>query len=1001
MIPILLDWFWFLLLVVVCGTALWAFVVWWKKDRYTRQRFAFQGFAGLSGFALLYFYSLLAGNSIFGIIANILAKPFGINIPSSPLSPFEAVLIFAVLLVLSYVYLEVFKHWDGLKSIAQHEQEQNNEPLDILKEIHIFIKHSEKLTPYLEQYEQSSNLLERPESLTWHERARQLWILKHRSYLIKSEYDPAYKCWLGEEKNTGAIVLLIYHHEMPQSEEIQKSIKYAHQIVEARKAVGVELIFAVKNGCDDSIPEHPEHKLIFTCESELLKDLVDFSDYFLDVNYRVNHTKLTDSDFTLQDMYTPSLYRSKKDDVNQSETLESFIKHWLNNSTDSHQLAVLGEYGQGKSTTSLLLCYHLIQEKRNNPSVRIPILIELRGKTLRTMPPEELLSIWAGKYRIDPQALLHLHLAGHLLLIFEGFNEIDLSGDTETRIAHFRPLWQLNYENAKIMITGRPNFFLDSNELQLALGNEEHTKTLYLAPFTLQQIEQGLRNVAPKTRTEILALAKKDEKFYEVVSRPALLYIVAILWEREQLSQREHVNSAMVIELFIQQTLRRQQKKHDERAFMILNSAERFYFMMGIAAYMAAKKLPNQITKQQLNEAVSLLIDVIPDAVSRNVSATSRENNTPLRGSARSDWVNHPKEIIDKINNDVRSCGLLITDLSKDGTFKFAHKSYMELLQAKVISELFSEGIHGRSIASIWNLGIHSLQTSNESMSFLAELLMEHLHKQGINEEKVIAKKLWEMLVIGKCLNCYLITTHLVKARELCSYWLANKLLILFGLDRVPVVSLTLFSFMLGLPILTASITVGILRNDYSIVFKGGLFTAALWLVLILALSERVGKLLKFMDRILSGLFDSDKLKYQLNKHVKVRSDFISILESTAARLASMSLKSESQTDAFIFTFATTLASIAIVHAPKEVVFDNALWLTVVHDSLIVLPINIIIFAVVHLLNATRYSTFFGQLEVWYRACVNLKFSHETIEQVVGKGIFSLLVKSEEKRKQA
>lgn len=971
MIPILLDWFWFILLVVICFTALWAFVVWWKKDRYTRQRFAFQGFVGLSGFALLYFYSFLAGNSAIGVVVNILAKPFGINIPSSPLSPFEAVLIFAVLLVLSYVYLEVFKHWDGLKSIAQHEQEQNNEPLDILKEIHIFIKHREQLTPYLEQYEQSSNLLERPESLTWHERARQLWILKHRSYLIESEYDPAYKCWLGEEKNTGAIVLLICHHEMPQSEEIQKSIKYAHQIVEARKAVGVELIFAVKNGCDDSIPEHPEHKLIFTCESELLKDLVDFSDYFLDVNYRVNHTKLTDSDFTLQDMYTPSLYRSRKDqdifsirdDVNQSETLESFIKHWLNNSTDSHQLAVLGEYGQGKSTTSLLLCHHLIQEKRNNPSVRIPILIELRGKTLRTMPPEELLSIWAGKYRIDPQALLHLHLAGHLLLIFEGFDEIDLSGDTETRIAHFRPLWQLNYENAKIMITGRPNFFLDSHELQRALGDEEHTKTLYLAPFTLQQIEQGLRNVAPKTRTEILTLAKKDEKFYEVVSRPALLYIVAILWEREQLSQREHVNSAMVIELFIQQTLRRQQKKHDERAFMILNSAERFYFMMGIAAYMAAKKLPNQITKQQLSEAVSLLVDAIPEAVSRNVSATSKENNKPLR--TRLDWVNHPKEIINKINNDVRSCGLLITDLSKDGTFKFAHKSYMELLQAKVISELFSEGIHGRSIANIWNLGVHSLQTSNESMSFLAELLMEHLHERGVNEEKVIAKKLWEMLVVGKCLNCYVITSFLVKVRKLCSHWLADKLLVLFGLKRSVHIAYMLIVVLLSIPL---EFLMSVLFNIQFLIPM---------LIGITVLTLFVNRLLPITDKKTLSSYEESGIN--VVKNYEIITFIIPALLITI--LYGISL---------IFLLASLMATGWLFYeAGVIVILSVAVYLFV---SAIVLE-SILLFGV------NNYSL--KSLYIWYRACVNLKFSHETIEQVVGKGISALLVKSEEERKQA
>jgi len=104
----------------------------------------------------------------------------------------------------------------------------------------------------------------------------------------------------------------------------------------------------------------------------------------------------------------------------------------------------LGEYGQGKSTSSLLLCYHLIAQLAEQPDTRIPILIELRGKNPHTLTSEELLATWAHHYDISIQALLHLHMAGRLLLIFEGFDEIDLSGDTEARISHFRTLWRLN-----------------------------------------------------------------------------------------------------------------------------------------------------------------------------------------------------------------------------------------------------------------------------------------------------------------------------------------------------------------------------------------------------------------------------------------------------------------------------------------------------------------------------------------------------------------------------
>lgn len=426
----------------------------------------------------------------------------------------------------------------------------------------------------------------------------------------------------------------------------------------------------------------------------------------------------------------------------------------MQDNNTERQLALLGEYGQGKSTASLLLCYHLIRQLTEHPDTRIPILIELRGKNLRSLTSEDLLSTWAGHYGIDPRALLHLHMAGRLLLIFEGFDEIDLSGDTEARISHFRTLWQLNYRQAKIIVTGRPNFFLDSRELRRALGNTEQTHTLHLAPFNRDQIAHSLRKADQSTRTEILDLAQRDGKFYEVVARPSLLYVVSVLWQREDLSRRHRIDSALVIDRFIRHSLKRQQTKHDDRPFMVLNSAERHYFMAGIAAYMAARGLPNQIDGRQLEEAVDQLVTAIPDMVSQNVDAVGNEDARPLRSPARLDWQTKRPEIMRKINTDVRACGLLVTDPTKDGNFKFAHKSYLELLQAQTISRRFStdatERRSGHSIANTWKLNIGDLQDSDAAMGFLAELLREALHKRGISEDPALAKGLWDILVIDK-----------------------------------------------------------------------------------------------------------------------------------------------------------------------------------------------------------------------------------------------------------
>src|SRR5205823_14204530 len=128
------------------------------------------------------------------------------------------------------------------------------------------------------------------------------------------------------------------------------------------------------------------------------------------------------------------------------------------------------------------------------------------------MSIEDILAGWAFPYRIDPLAVMKLLIAGRIFLILEGFDEMALIGDSETRIAHFRTLWNFSYPNAKILITGRPNFFLDDKEMRAALGiykptvGDPYCEALQLQPFTLKQIELALRATPATARNEILSL---------------------------------------------------------------------------------------------------------------------------------------------------------------------------------------------------------------------------------------------------------------------------------------------------------------------------------------------------------------------------------------------------------------------------------------------------------------------------------------------------------------
>lgn len=895
----------------------------------------------------------------------MLLQPFGIELPGPSLSlePLEAVLIAAFLGVFTYTYLQMFKHWHawgGQKSQAQHEQEQDREVARVLRDIVLLLnpkpQSRKKLAPHRGDEEQAASVLEKPESLTWHQRARQLWLLRNRSYVFDpGRYDPAHNCWLGEEKNTGALALLACFHQTPTGQTLPELAAYARKVAKREQRTGIDLIVALKNDGSLSGKQYSDCKLTVTSEARLLEGLVDFSDYFDDIAYRAERNKQVDGELTLADSYTPSLYRREKAGEVQDATLEDAILAWLGDNT-RRQLALLGEYGQGKSTGSLLLSHRLIREAGSELPARIPILIELRGKTLRTLSPEELLASWALHYRIDVQALLHLHMAGRLLLIFEGFDEIDLSGDIEARVGHFRTLWRFNYDQAKIIITGRPNFFLDSAELRRALGSGEDTQTLYLAPFDLPQIATALRAAEPGVCDEILALARRDAKFLEVVARPSLLYGVTVLWRSEGLGQRSNINSAVVIDLFIRQTLKRQQKKPnqpDEASFMVLNSAERHYFMAGVAAYMAAKGLPNQIDKQQLEEVVQLLVAVIPDAVSRSVSTLNNEDARPLRSEKRLEWGSQRVAIMDKIATDVRSCGLLVTDLSKDGAFKFAHKSYMELLQAQVIDGLFAEdGLEqrsGRSIANTWKLKIDSLQESDEAIAFLAELLSERLRRQGISEGAAIAKGLWETLVIGKLTprhtTASLFKSIVVSAASRLAAWLVER----FGVER-EVMN----------------------KVGGSVLLLLGLFTLTLASVTVPA--------------FLSGAPNAVVVAATVVAVFTFRRDSVGPITS-AVGIAAMVLASFMVEALFV----AKLVNLGWL-------WPAALLLAILY-VLIGLYLGWLVGVAVDLLGAQRLRVS-KRLRLWYRACQNLHLPVVDMEQTVGKGMLILLASLELQRGQ-
>jgi len=284
---------------------------------------------------------------------------------------------------------------------------------------------------------------------------------------------------------------------------------------------------------------------------------------------------------------------------------------------------------------------------------------------------------------MSPKGLLALHEAGRLLLIFDAFDEMDLVGDANLRLDHFRTLWDFSHDKlSKILITGRPNFFLDQIEREKSLNirpqtlDVPYTVPVYLSPFTPAKIESALRAFDIDIREEIIdAVTSEDTSlsFKDLLGRPATLFLAANIWkELHSLASSGQIFAAEVIGRFIRHSYERQQGK---RLRSMLTVTEREYFTIGIAcAALSESQVSNQISSGAFQDAIAQLTDLFPEELADDHSALEHPL-PPLK-----ERLHDRDMLLETISTEVRSCGIIVTDLSQTDVFKFAHKSFFEYL---------------------------------------------------------------------------------------------------------------------------------------------------------------------------------------------------------------------------------------------------------------------------------------------------------------------------------
>ena len=379
-------------------------------------------------------------------------------------------------------------------------------------------------------------------------------------------------------------------------------------------------------------------------------------------------------------------------------------------------IAILGDYGSGKTTLMRRLFYHMINEALRQESNLKPIYLEL--KNFYKFQNVELFILNAfnqlfGK-EISYELLQKEIKKGQIVFLFDGFDEMSPQISQDIRLRNFSTLAPLFASPSPCILSCRPSYFVSNEEYKeylsliskndktsfkfrskkslSAIKNTELVEktyaklfnkyfsdsekeapskdglTYFISEFNDDQINSYLEKFDDKFRSECSASWSEVKEFLssiydlsELMSKPLLLYIIkdTILLLKEEYKKKDAMDfgPAALYEIYTSINFDFDWKKGETRHFLTIE--ERRQFAEAIALTMFDKNILD-VNYDDLRSLVTKE-HILLDDLSKRLPEVSQEN----------------------IISDIQICSFITR--TTDDTFKFVHKSFMEFFVARSI----------------------------------------------------------------------------------------------------------------------------------------------------------------------------------------------------------------------------------------------------------------------------------------------------------------------------
>ncbi len=178
---------------------------------------------------------------------------------------------------------------------------------------------------------------------------------------------------------------------------------------------------------------------------------------------------------------------------------EEFATDWITNwaytdNVENRWIILLGEYGTGKTCLTEVLQYRLICRYHEHPEGKLPMRISLRDFS-RQFDARTLLH-----HFLDHNSLGHIPIEfvftlireQRIILLLDGYDEMAQFMNPRERRACLKSLADLSVDGARGILTSRPNYFTQDEELRVfeSLYSALSQRTFYVGERDKRYIEE-------------------------------------------------------------------------------------------------------------------------------------------------------------------------------------------------------------------------------------------------------------------------------------------------------------------------------------------------------------------------------------------------------------------------------------------------------------------------------------------------------------------------------